>query len=561
MSIRNKLLTGFAISIFVTVLACITIFIQLKNIESQYSDTLNTGLPQTYSTAELSRLSMAQATLVQNYIMGKDTKQAIQTRRDEVNGLISELDQSLNNDNETAQALITSIKEKAEVMHQSFDEALSLKDKKGLATAADYYINTAGMNVITFMDDATLLSSEISETFVKAQNDADAKMNRAFIITIIAIIIAIAAGVITALFITKRIAKPMHKLEQHVQEITNGNLAIEPLTIHSKDEIGNLSLAMNEMKDTLTKLLYNLSDNAGHLSSTSEELMASAEEVNAAASIMLDGAKAGAQSASNMSTSAMESSTAMDETATAVQKIAQSTQDLHSFASQTEDMAKSGSQNIHTASDQMSSIYQSTKLTTELIQKLSQQSKEIETITQVITGISDQTNLLALNAAIEAARAGEHGKGFAVVADEVRKLAEESNRSAGKIGTLTNEIQQDTKNVEQAIEVSLNNVEQGVGIIELAGQTFDQIVGAIEDMKEQIEDVSAVTEQISATAEEVAASVSEIARSSEMTRLSAEQSFDSSEQQMSSLQEISAVANDLSGRAQELQQVVSNYRL
>ena len=561
MSIRKKLLTGFAISIIVTVLTCVIIFWQLKNIETHYSETLETSLPQTYSTAELSRLSMAQATLVQNYIMGKDTKQAIQTRREEVNGLIAELDQSLKKDNETEQALIASIKQKAEVMNQSFDEAISLKDTKGLDTAASYYIDIAGVNVVSFMDDVTALSSEIAQIFVQAQNDAETTVNRALILTNIAILLAIAAGVITAIFLSIRIAKPMHKLQLHVQEITEGNLSIEPLTIHSKDEIGTLSNAMNEMKDTLTALLHNLSDDAGHLSSTSEQLMASAEDVSLAASIMLNGAKSGAESATNMSISSSESATAMDETAQAVQKIAESTQELHSFASQTEGMAKSGSGNIHTASDQMSSIYESTKLTTELIQKLSKQSREIESITQVITGIADQTNLLALNASIEAARAGEHGKGFAVVADEVRKLAEESNRSANQIVKLTNEIQQDTKNVEIAIEQSLNNVEQGVEIIDLAGQSFDQIVGAIGDMKAQIEDVSAVTEQISATAEEVAASVLEISRSAELTRMNAMQSFNSSEQQMSSLQEIAAVANDLGNRAQELQKVVLRYQI
>lgn len=561
MSIRNKLLTGFTISIIVSVLACVNIYMQLQKVDSEYGGALDVGLPQTYATAELSRISMAQATLVQNYIMGKDTKQAIQARRDEVSGLIADLEQSLDPNNETFQTLLTGVKEKAVAMNASFDEAIQLKDTRGLDAAADYYINTAGMNVITFMDDATALSAEVSTKFEHAKEEAKSVMDLALFVTIISVLVAVAVGILVSLLLARRIANPMHRLEQHVQEITKGNLAIEPLKIQSNDEIGSLSTAVNEMKATLTDLLHNLSDNAGHLSATSEQLLASTEEVNRAAGMMLDGAKNGSEAATTMSVSASESATAMDETATAVQKIAESTQELHTFAGKTEQMAESGSQNIHMASDQMTSIYQSTKLTTELIQKLSHQSREIESITQVITGIADQTNLLALNASIEAARAGEHGKGFAVVADEVRKLAEESNRSANQIVTLTNEIQQDTKNVENAIEESLGNVEKGVKIIDFAGQSFNQIVGAIGDMKVQIEDVSAVTEQISATAEEVAASVVEISRSSDLTRLNAEQSFNSSEQQLSALQEIGAVANDLSNRAQELQRVVTNYRI
>lgn len=561
MLIKNKLRLGFTISIIVTVLACITIFLQLQKVDRQYSETLDTRLPQTYATAELSRLAMAQATLVQNYIMGKDTLQAIQKRREEVNGLIAELDASLEKDNEAAQVLLTGIKEKAQVMYNSFDEAIQLKNTQGLEVAAAYYIDVAGMNVITFMDDATSLTAEISTTFNQAQQQANATTERSMIVTIVAIFIALITGILTSISLTNRIAKPLAGLERHVKEISNGNLQLEPLAVRSADEIGHLTVAINEMKVTLTKLLSNLSLSAEHLHHTSVQLTSVIDDVNVSAEMMLEGAKHGSENVKTMTTAAFESATAMDETAAAVQKIAESSQELHGFAGRTEELAKAGAQNIHTASHQMSSIYESTKLTTELIQKLSQQSKEIESITQVITSITDQTNLLALNAAIEAARAGEHGKGFAVVADEVRKLAEESNRSASQIVTLTNEIQRDTKNVELAIEDSLQNVEQGVGIIDEAGQSFGQIVNAIGEMRAQIEDVSAVTEQISATAEEVAASVLEIARSSELTNGNAQQSFVATETQLSSLENITSVADDLNNRAQELQEFVGNYRI
>ncbi|MEK3766020.1 methyl-accepting chemotaxis protein [Solibacillus sp. FSL K6-4121] len=557
MSIRNKLLVGFTISIFVTVLACLTIFNQLMAVEKKYSNTLETNLPQTYDASELSRLSLVQASLIQNYILGKDTSQEIQASRTETKNLIQKFEQlTLNKEAET---FLASIQEKVKVMNSSFDETIRLTDTRGMDAASTYYIDIAENNVTAFKEDVRALSEEIANSFVLAEKNIDKEMLNAMIMTGISIIVAILVGMITALALTNRISKPMQNLEQHVQEIIKGNLAVEPLAIRSKDEIGTLSKAMNEMKTTISDLLNNLSENAGHLSATSEQLMASVEEVNISAGIMLTGAKGGAEAATSMSISASESATAMEETATAVQKIAESTQELHHFTGETETMANAGKQNIYTASEQMSSIYKSTKITTELIQKLSHQSREIEKITQVITGIADQTNLLALNASIEAARAGEHGKGFAVVAAEVRKLAEESNRSANQIVTLTNEIQQDTKNAERAIEDSLDNVEQGVEIIGFAGQSFEKIVGAIGEMKIQIEDVSAVTEQISATAEEVAASVLEISRSAEMTQLSAQHAYESSEQQMSTLQEIGAVANDLGNRAQQLQQVTANY--
>ena len=408
-------------------------------------------------------------------------------------------------------------------------------------------------SVISEMDDATALTL--------AQEEASKAKNTSMMIANVSVLIAIITSVIASIILVKLIVKPLQALTNHVEQIAQGDLTIEPLHVSTKDEIGKLSTSMNKMTNSLQTMIGNLSDNAGHLSSTSEELMAASEEVTASSAVMLEGAKAGGEAAGMMAISATETASAMEETAHAVQRIASTSQQLHQFASQTEELAFVGTGNITKASDQMTSIYDSTKLTTELIRKLSEQSQEIESITQVITGISDQTNLLALNAAIEAARAGEHGKGFAVVADEVRKLAEESNRSASRIGTLTVEIQNDTKNVEQAIEHSLVNVEQGVGIIDEAGKSFHSIALAIGDMKDQIADVSSVTEEISATTEQVAASVIEIAKASNATKSNADNAYESSAQQLSSLQEISSVAQSLSSRAIDLQDVVTQYRV
>lgn len=560
MSIRAKIITAFVITILVTIFACVFIYLELRNIKESFSNTLDESLPQTYSNAELNRLVMVQASQVQSYIMGKDTKEAIDSRRDEINTMISDLEKSINKDNEKEQQLLANLKEKVEIMYNGFDEAMAIKDSEGTEAASKYYIDSADLNVNNFMDDSIALFSEVTKGVDEAQKTTNSDAKTALIITNIAIIIVIVVGIVFTVVLSKSIAKPMHILEKHVQEISNGNLTIEPLNIQSKDEIGSLAKTIDNLKDTLTNLLMSLSDGATHLSATSEELTASTEEVNNASHVMLNVIKEGSENAKTMAQSATESATAMDETALAVQKIAESSQELFNFATETEHIASEGTNNIKAASEQMLSIYESTKLTTELIQKLSKQSGEIENITQVITGITEQTNLLALNAAIEAARAGEHGKGFAVVADEVRKLAEESNRSAGQIVALTNEIQQDTKNVEVAVVQSLNNVQKGVGIIDNAGNSFEKIVNAISNMKSQIEDVSAVTEEISAAAEQVAASVTEIARSAELTNRNVRESFKSAETQTASIQEVLGVASDLSKRAQEMQQTVSEYK-
>ena len=504
---------------------------------------------------------MAQATLVQNYVMGKDTLEPIQARRAEVEDYLAQLEQSFTAADSEEQAIIASLREKLTMMNDGFDAAIALKNDRGMEEAAAFYVNEAGMNVISFMDDATALSTAIAEVFDVARAQADAKANQSLIVTIVASVIAISVGLMSAFYLAKRIATPLRQLEGYVKEVSSGNLTVQPLQLNTNDELNTLADAMNGMHHNLRALLQNLAENARDLSTSSQLLSQSTTDVNEAAQAMLSGADVTVQNASAAAKSLDESAIAIDEAASATQKIAQSAQDLHTFTSQTEENAQLGTTNLLTASEQMDSIYKSTRMTTDLIHRLSEQSREIETITQVITAIADQTNLLALNASIEAARAGEHGKGFAVVAEEVRKLAEQSNESASKIVLLTNEIQQDTKNAEQAIQSSLTNVEQGVEIIDVAGQSFEQIASAIGNMKHQIEDVSAVTQEISATAQHVASSVSQVSEASQRSRTNAEQAYDASENQLATLKQVSTIAETLEQRAQQMEAILSNYRL
>lgn len=167
MSIRNKLLVGFTISIFVTVLACLTIFNQLMAVEKKYSNTLETNLPQTYDASELSRLSLVQASLIQNYILGKDTSQEIQASRTETKNLIQKFEQlTLNKEAET---FLASIQEKVKVMNSSFDETIRLTDTRGMDAASTYYIDIAENNVTAFKEDVRALSEEIANSFVLAE--------------------------------------------------------------------------------------------------------------------------------------------------------------------------------------------------------------------------------------------------------------------------------------------------------------------------------------------------------------------------------------------------------
>ncbi len=216
---------------------------------------------------------------------------------------------------------------------------------------------------------------------------------------------------------------------------------------------------------------------------------------------------------------------------------------------------------LHIAENQIAIIQESSNKTNERIKQLNRQSAEIVQITKVITDITEQTNLLALNAAIEAARAGEHGKGFAIVADEVRKLAEESKASANQIVDLIANIQQEMKEVDKAVGVTVLNVDEGVTFIQNAQKSFDEILHAIREMTGQIEDVSASTQQISASTEEMAASVNEMSNSAVQAAQQSEIIASTIEEQAATIEEINAVAKSLSEEALTVREEINKFKI
>src|SRR5919198_5168288 len=216
------------------------------------------------------------------------------------------------------------------------------------------------------------------------------------------------------------------------------------------------------------------------------------------------------------------------------------------------ELARQGVDAAERADKAMRSVRDSADAVSETITQLAAKSKQIGGIVDTITGIAGQTNLLALNAAIEAARAGEQGRGFAVVADEVRKLAEESQHAAASIGTLIGEIQTATARTVEVVEAGAERSDQGAETVEQVRRAFDAIGESIDDVSARIEAIAASITAIAERATRVDQDMGEVAGVAEATSASSEQVSASAQQTSASTEEIAASAQQLAQTAAEL---------
>lgn len=360
---------------------------------------------------------------------------------------------------------------------------------------------------------------------------------------IVLLIISALLFVIISWFLQRQIIVPINQLSANAKELANLNLNVKILKPKGQDEIANLAQAFNAMKTRITETINVVANSANQIASSSLVLAESSRQTSEASNqvaLTMNDIASGTSTQSDQAEHIVEMmQKTNDEVANSLQKaettLARAIQSTH--------IARKGEDAINEAIKHLNSVTQTVSYATDSIQKLGKRSEEIGGIITVITGIAEQTNLLALNAAIEAARAGEQGKGFAVVASEVRQLAEQSSLASGQITSLIKDIQAETAVTVRTMESNLLAVEEQVHIISKGGNALQEIVEqvaeteqgvkemksaftnvndnsldvqqAIHDILRIIEDSAAATEEIAATSEEQHATVAEISQNSE----------------------------------------------
>ncbi|MEW9496105.1 methyl-accepting chemotaxis protein [Bacillus altitudinis] len=561
MRLKNQFLFGLIVIciLFVSILG-FSSFIYYKTDQS-YKALLTKEVKLYQTSLELEALLQKQEAQIKTYVVVQDRKvsQNIEDTYVDINKKTG--DALKLSTVKQAKKLLEKISQKNELYYESTKRlfiSLNTNNQKEFNTRLSQELQPIEQEIHTF-------TKEFAQTQLKQRDQKISQLNEEsnqLLLTLILVSAAIIVGflVIGTRFV-HRMTKPIVSVTHAARRMADGDLTLEEIEVTSKNEIGQLGTAFNQMTAHLRQLILQVQNG-------SRQLADSAAQFEETISQTISASEQTSSSIEQVSEASREQSDAVGKVASAIQEVstgmhnaAEHTSDVSGNSISVTEKAEEGASLIQQFVKQMSSIKESVNEHHSTMANVQVQFTGIQDLLGNIHAIADQTNLLALNAAIEAARAGEHGRGFAVVADEVRKLAEESSQLTDQISQLLANVNKDTERSSQSMTKVERDVAEGVKVSQLSEQSFQEILESIRDISMKAEELSATTEQISASTEEISQTIGVIEEGAKRNSEETEYMSAAVEESLAANEEMKAAAEDLKSLSQSLKTSISSFKI
>ncbi|NIL20041.1 methyl-accepting chemotaxis protein [Pseudomonas sp. AN3A02] len=412
----------------------------------------------------------------------------------------------------------------------------SLETALGAYRSAVQNYKAANANIVSARAEMTTQGTDIvtiSDKLYDIQlQRRDAESAQARSLQLISTLLALLVGIVAAVIITRQITRPLRETLAVVERIASGDLS-HNIQVTRRDELGVLQQGIQRMGTTLRELISGIRDGVTQIAAAAEELSAVTEQTSAGVN--------------SQKIETDQVATAMHEMTATVQEVARNAEQASQAASAADGEARAGDKVVAEAIAQIERLAAEVARSTDAMTHLQQESNKIGSVMDVIKAVAEQTNLLALNAAIEAARAGEAGRGFAVVADEVRGLAQRTQKSTEEIEGLVAGLQNGTQQVAAVMNNSRSLTDSSVELTRKAGVSLENITRTVSNIQSMNQQIAAAAEQQSAVAEEISRSIVNVRDVSEQTAAASDETAKSSV--------------ELARLGGQLQQMVSHFRV
>ncbi len=436
------------------------------------------------------------------------------------------------------------MRERQEMFFERFDawQAITLEVERqrseggrvGRRTAIDLSFNEAAKRFDNMRQVIDELTEMVQDEITSASSKAHSKIDRDYMTQLVAVAVELIICALVIFYLPGLVIKPLQRVTGAIQTLSkdNGDLT-HRVHADSKDELGILASALNQFLDKLHSLIKRVAAASAQVKESSEHLL----KINSESKEMISSQHSATEMAA----------TAVREMAATVQEIARNASEAAKATQQADTDAQEGNSRVVASATSIRDQASDVESAANAIHTLESETQEVGTVLEVIRGIAEQTNLLALNAAIEAARAGEQGRGFAVVADEVRTLAGRTRQSTDEIREMIERLQVGASNAVSVMETARQKAQTSVERAESAGASLDEITKAVSSISEMNIQIASAAEEQSAATDEISKNVTEISSASDRNEQASQEAAQASER--------------LSEQAMELDRIVKNFTI